>query len=44
MDTESALQWQDFYNNASRLLFYERSGQFNYDFLQTLPTYEDLQT
>ncbi len=40
---ELAVQWQEFYNTASRVLSYGRSGQFQTEILQTLPTYKDLQ-
>ncbi|CAF2458331.1 unnamed protein product [Rotaria sp. Silwood2] len=41
--SESTVQWQEFYNNATRLLFYGRSGQFQNQILQGIPTYKDLQ-
>lgn len=40
---ESVVQWQLFFNNASRILFTGRSGNFEYDTLPTLPYYKDLQ-
>jgi hypothetical protein len=39
---ELASQWQEFYNSASRILFYGRSGQFENEILFILPTYTDL--
>jgi len=41
--SELATQWQQFFNNASRLLITGRSGQFEYDILAAIPTYKDLQ-
>lgn len=38
-----AVEWQEFYNSASRFLFYGGSGEFQNQILQTLPTYKDLQ-
>jgi hypothetical protein len=40
---ELATQWQQFFNNASRILITGRSGQFEYDTLAAIPTYKDLQ-
>ncbi len=40
---ELATQWQQFFNNASRLLITGRSGQFEHDTLAAIPTYKDLQ-
>ncbi|CAF0955087.1 unnamed protein product [Adineta ricciae] len=40
---ESVLQWQEFYNDASRLLLSGRAGNFTIDLLPRLPTYKDLQ-
>jgi len=40
---ELAARWQEFYNSASRLVIYGRSGQMQSQILETLPTYKDLQ-
>ena len=39
---ESVVEWQQFYNNASRLLIYGQSGNFSFEYLPHLPTYKDL--
>ncbi len=39
---ESVKGWQEFYNNASRLLIYGKSGNFSYEDLPTLPKFQDL--
>jgi hypothetical protein len=39
---ELAVQWQEFYNNASRMLFYGTSGQIYNQILPALPRYQDL--
>ncbi|CAF3448817.1 unnamed protein product [Rotaria sp. Silwood1] len=40
---ELAVQWQEFYNDATRLLLYGRSGQLQRQILQGIPTYKDFQ-
>ncbi|UJR14303.1 hypothetical protein I4U23_001293 [Adineta vaga] len=42
--TDSAKQWQNFYESASRNVIYGRSGYFQSQTLSNLPTYEDLKT
>ena len=37
-----AVQWQNFYNNASRITFYGRSTSINYTYFPTSPEYVDL--
>ncbi len=41
--SDLAIQWQNFYNTASRITFYGRSTNLNYTYLQNLPRYVDLQ-
>jgi hypothetical protein len=40
---ELVVQWQEFFNNASRLVYYGRPGYMQIRTLRTLPTYKDLQ-
>jgi hypothetical protein len=39
---EAIVQWQEFYNNASRLLIYGHAGNFSYETLPRIPKYKDL--
>lgn len=39
---ELIVEWQTFYNNASRFLIYGQSGNFSFEYLPHLPTYKDL--
>jgi hypothetical protein len=39
---ESIVEWQGFYNNASRFLIYGQGGNFSYQTLPELPPYKDL--
>jgi hypothetical protein len=39
---ESVKGWQEFYNNASRLVFFGKAGNFSYEVLPTLPKFRDL--
>lgn len=39
---ESTLQWQEFYNNASRRVIFGVAGNFSYENLPQIPEYEDL--
>jgi hypothetical protein len=41
--SELATQWQQFFNNASRMLFTGQSGHFEYDTIDAIPTYKDLE-
>jgi hypothetical protein len=38
-----ATKWQEFYNNASRAIYFGRSGHLEQEFLSTLPKYKDLE-
>jgi len=40
---ESTREWQEFYNNASRFVFYGQSGNFSSENLPRLPQFKDLQ-
>ncbi|CAF1224031.1 unnamed protein product [Rotaria sp. Silwood1] len=40
--SESIIQWQNFYDRASKVVMYGRSGHFNSQILPILPTYKDL--
>ena len=42
--SESANEWQKFYDRAARLAFYGKSGDFKSKILHSLPTYKDLKT
>jgi len=39
---ESIRKWQEFYNNASRVIFSGASSNFSMETLPRLPKYEDL--
>ena len=39
---ERAVQWQEFFNKASRLLIYGRGGHFQFETWPKLPEYNDL--
>ncbi len=39
---ESIQQWQEFYNDASRLLFFGGSSNFSFENLPRLPEFKDL--
>jgi hypothetical protein len=39
---ESIVKWQEFYNDASRMIFSGASSNFSVETLSTLPKYEDL--
>ncbi len=39
---ESISEWQEFYNNASRLLYIGRSANLMIEYLPKLPEYKDL--
>ncbi len=39
---ESVKGWQEFYNNASRLVFFGTSGNFSFEDLPILPKFQDL--
>lgn len=41
---ESSKQWQDYYNTAPHLTYYNTNGSFQMEPLQTLPTYQDIQS
>jgi hypothetical protein len=41
---ELGVQWQKFYNNASRLLYYGRAQHFEPEIMPNLPQYEDLKS
>jgi hypothetical protein len=39
---ESIIEWQEFYNNASRFAFYGAAGNYTVDILPHIPYYHDL--
>jgi hypothetical protein len=39
---ELIVQWQEFYDNASRYLFYGRAGEHSIEYMAEIPKYEDL--
>ena len=39
---EQVIEWQEFYNTASRWAFYGASGNFTTDLLPHIPQYHDL--
>jgi hypothetical protein len=39
---ESISKWQEFYNNAPRVVIYGLAGNFSYESLTKLPEYKDL--
>ncbi len=39
---ESIIEWQEFYNNASRFLYFGYGRNFSYEILPKLPAYKDL--
>ena len=39
---DSIREWQEFYNNASRVLYFGGSGNFTGEYLPRLPQYKDL--
>jgi len=43
-DPGAAIEWQEFYYNASRIVTYGRAGHYNVSFLDSLPSYTDLNT
>ena len=39
---ESIIEWQEFYNNASRFLYFGGAGNFSYEIIPGIPPYKDL--
>lgn len=39
---ESIIEWQEFYNNASRFLFFGAAGNFSQETIPGIPPYKDL--
>lgn len=41
---ELAAKWQEFYDNAARVVYFGSAGHFEEEFFATLPKYEDLKS